>query len=303
MPGRSFSSSNYRFGFNGKLKDDEIKGNGNSIDFGARIYDSRLGRWLSLDPLQVDYPYFSPFQFCADNPVINVDPDGKKIKPANESSKEAIDAHLTELFGKRAFQEIFSWSLPTEYGGAIASDRTRVPVYTTKGRWGDMKRSELNHSLKNYGLNRSQRREAKSWIKIAASPDVVEIAVVSNTSTFANSKLDQCEGDGKVSSIEISSPLIQRLSKRIESIDNSKTPEKSGEFSQYSEKQLTELKQEKQKLINDYVNKEGYEIFPEGPANKNNQAVIIDNNNQSILSKKFEKASSEAADKVQKESP
>ncbi|QLH44307.1 MAG: hypothetical protein HWD58_00920 [Bacteroidota bacterium] len=42
----------YRFGFNGQEKDNEIKGTGNSLAFEARIYDNRLGRWLSLDPLQ-----------------------------------------------------------------------------------------------------------------------------------------------------------------------------------------------------------------------------------------------------------
>jgi len=46
MPGRSFNSNSYKYGFNGKEKDDEVKGNGNSYDFGARIYDPRIGRWL-----------------------------------------------------------------------------------------------------------------------------------------------------------------------------------------------------------------------------------------------------------------
>jgi hypothetical protein len=38
----------YRFGFNGKEKDDEVKGEGNNLDFGARIYNSKFRRWLSL---------------------------------------------------------------------------------------------------------------------------------------------------------------------------------------------------------------------------------------------------------------
>jgi len=52
MPGRSFTTSNgYRYGFNGMEEDNEIKNiKGSSLDFGARMYDSRLGRWLSLDP-------------------------------------------------------------------------------------------------------------------------------------------------------------------------------------------------------------------------------------------------------------
>jgi len=65
----------YRFAFNGKEKDDEIKGAGNSYDYGMRMYDSRLGRWLSTDPLQKKYANLSSYQFCANNPIMFVDPD------------------------------------------------------------------------------------------------------------------------------------------------------------------------------------------------------------------------------------
>lgn len=67
----------YVFGFNGMLKDDEIKGSGNSLDFGARIYDPRLGRWLSIDPLADKYPGMSPYNFTANNPILYIDQDGK----------------------------------------------------------------------------------------------------------------------------------------------------------------------------------------------------------------------------------
>lgn len=42
VPNRHGSSDNYRYGFNGKEKDDELKGEGNSYNFEARIYDSRV---------------------------------------------------------------------------------------------------------------------------------------------------------------------------------------------------------------------------------------------------------------------
>jgi len=51
----------YDFGFNGQEMDDEIQGDGNSYDFGARTYDSRLGRWLSVDPQANSYPSYSPY--------------------------------------------------------------------------------------------------------------------------------------------------------------------------------------------------------------------------------------------------
>jgi RHS repeat-associated protein len=77
MPERSINSAGARFGFGSKEKDNEIKGEGNSYDFGARIYDPRLGKWLSLDPLMEKYPALSPYNFCANNPIIFIDVDGK----------------------------------------------------------------------------------------------------------------------------------------------------------------------------------------------------------------------------------
>jgi RHS repeat-associated protein len=75
------SSFGYRFGFNGKEQDNSVKGQGNSYDFGARIYDSRLGRWMSVDPLMKKYPEFTPYCFAIDNPIYFVDYDGRDIIP------------------------------------------------------------------------------------------------------------------------------------------------------------------------------------------------------------------------------
>lgn len=62
-------------------KDDEIHGaTGTSYDFGARLYDPRVGRWLSLDPLASKYAGVSPYAFAANNPVLLVDPNGREIQ-------------------------------------------------------------------------------------------------------------------------------------------------------------------------------------------------------------------------------
>jgi RHS repeat-associated protein len=70
----------YRFGFNGKEQDNEVSGSGNSLDFGARIYDSRLGRWMSTDPLSSSYRSFSPYNYALNSPVIFNDEAGEYVK-------------------------------------------------------------------------------------------------------------------------------------------------------------------------------------------------------------------------------
>lgn len=78
----------YRYGFNGMEKDDELKGAGNSYDFGARMYDSRLGRWLTRDPASSHYPNLSSYSYVANSVMIFVDPTGCVIEIAPGLSEE-----------------------------------------------------------------------------------------------------------------------------------------------------------------------------------------------------------------------
>ncbi|MCB9224222.1 MAG: RHS repeat-associated core domain-containing protein [Crocinitomicaceae bacterium] len=66
----------YRYSFNGKEKDDEISGNGNIYDYGFRIYNARLGKFLSTDPLSGNYPWYTPYQFAGNKPIWAIDIDG-----------------------------------------------------------------------------------------------------------------------------------------------------------------------------------------------------------------------------------
>ena len=66
----------YRYGFNGKENDNEVKGEGNQQDYGMRISDTRLGRFLSRDPLSASYPYYTPYQFAGNTPIQAIDLDG-----------------------------------------------------------------------------------------------------------------------------------------------------------------------------------------------------------------------------------
>jgi RHS repeat-associated protein len=70
MVGRNDPGDGYRYGFNGMEKDDEVKGSGNSYDFGARMYDSRLGRWLSVDIEASRGPEHSPYGQSFNSPLI-----------------------------------------------------------------------------------------------------------------------------------------------------------------------------------------------------------------------------------------
>lgn len=77
MPNRHGSLADYRYAFNGMEADNEVSGDGNSLDFGARMYDPRLGRWKTVDPKFYLQPAWSPYKSMLDNPIIYTDPKGE----------------------------------------------------------------------------------------------------------------------------------------------------------------------------------------------------------------------------------
>jgi len=120
----------YRFGFNGMEKDNEAKGQGNSYDFGARIYDSRLGRWLSLDPMAREYPEYSDYSFAGNSPILFLDKDGRVIGNPNDPDAQKLKAALTKTdAGKVLWQQmeasektIFIYIGAPEGGGEVRSN-------------------------------------------------------------------------------------------------------------------------------------------------------------------------------------
>jgi len=76
VPQRNYQSPEYRYGFQGQEKDDEVKGSGMQYDYGFRIYDPRLGKFLSEDPLFKSFPWYTPYQFAGNKPIQSIDLDG-----------------------------------------------------------------------------------------------------------------------------------------------------------------------------------------------------------------------------------
>jgi len=73
MPNRKYTgSSSYRYTYNGKEKDSET----GLQDYGARIYDNRIGKFLSTDPLDLEFPWYTPYQFAGNSPIEATDLDG-----------------------------------------------------------------------------------------------------------------------------------------------------------------------------------------------------------------------------------
>jgi len=92
----------HRYGFNGMERDDELKGSGNSYDFGARMVDPRLGRWLTIDPQAIKYPGLSPYCYSGNMPIAAFDPNGKEIilvaaSDQHDNSFKFVNAAIRKL--------------------------------------------------------------------------------------------------------------------------------------------------------------------------------------------------------------
>ncbi|MBN8787943.1 MAG: hypothetical protein J0I84_12715, partial [Terrimonas sp.] len=78
MQGRIYTGTgeSYKFKFNGKERIYEINGKYHQYDYGMRIYDDRLGRFLSVDPLTSKYPFYTPYSYAGNKPIWVSDLDG-----------------------------------------------------------------------------------------------------------------------------------------------------------------------------------------------------------------------------------
>jgi RHS repeat-associated protein len=84
----------YRFGFNGKEDDSEVEG---QQDYGFRIYDKRLGRFKSTDPLEKEYPFYSPYQFASNSPIMAIDLDGLESQTAIDGTKKEGPYNMVKI--------------------------------------------------------------------------------------------------------------------------------------------------------------------------------------------------------------
>ena len=99
--------------YNGKELD--TKNGLNWYDYGARHYDAALGRFVSVDRFAEKYPLLSPYQYAANNPVVNVDVNGDSIVIA-PNPKGLID-NVKMLFG-----------YDTQYQEAVKTDLNQLKL-------------------------------------------------------------------------------------------------------------------------------------------------------------------------------
>ncbi len=59
--------------------DNELKGEGNSLNYTFRMHDPRVGRFFAVDPLTKSYPWNSPYAFSENRVIDGIDLEGKEF--------------------------------------------------------------------------------------------------------------------------------------------------------------------------------------------------------------------------------
>ncbi|MBP9189624.1 MAG: C40 family peptidase [Chitinophagales bacterium] len=147
-PGRNWSAgSEYRFGFQDAEQDDEVKGNGNSIHFTFREYDPRLGKFLSIDPLNKKYPYWSHYAFSGNRLIDARELEGLEPERVTETATD-YEGTPYEFGGKKP---AFKNGLPEEMTENTYLDKVGWPSSKTGSRYNNPNYSNkvnLNQYLK-----------------------------------------------------------------------------------------------------------------------------------------------------------
>jgi len=144
MPNRhNVDEEGYRYAYQGQEKDPET----GKEAFELRLWDSRIGRWLTTDPKG---QYSSPYLGMGNNPINRIDPDGggdgwilgnKKIvsnflSPGAEINAPSIDFDFMNT--DYHFKGLISSSITTTLAGHTITNEYNISFYNVM-----TKRNEL----------------------------------------------------------------------------------------------------------------------------------------------------------------
>ncbi|HVI46815.1 MAG TPA: DUF6443 domain-containing protein [Chitinophaga sp.] len=133
MAGLSFSAlqgNNYpenKLRYNNKELQNREFANGSGLemyDYGARMYDPQIGRWSICDQLAEKYDAWSPYHFVFNNPIRNIDPNGKEIINSNPKGSDNYERTQNALL-------ILQRTNPEAYR---ILNETSVKVYVSIGK-------------------------------------------------------------------------------------------------------------------------------------------------------------------------
>lgn len=283
---RAFACGEYRFGFNGMERDDEVKGVGNSLDFGARIYDSRLGRWLALDPLFKIYPNISSLTYGNNSPIYVIDISGEYIKPANDKTKEVIESRLKSIVGDNNLSLFFEYSVPPPTGtaghGGVLYQDTRVHAFAISQEIesklknpDNITKKDLKKAIKSVMKDKKIKIPKKNFNSLldysyaAASQNVYEVAIFNEDATIINSGVHKKQTEDSGEKLKRNENILMgdKNSIIIDGLTNIElrniNPNYNPNEPKYRDEDMQQARNEKKEYLDEETGTSGYLITPD----------------------------------------
>ncbi|MGH2667499.1 pre-toxin TG domain-containing protein, partial [Flavobacterium sp.] len=124
VPNRHAVFGNYRYGFQGQEKDDELKGEGNSLNYELRMLDTRVGRFFTVDPYTAKYPWYTPYQFAGNKVIQFVELEG------GEEAISGAGSDITTMEGSKLQEVLVSNVKPPTFWSSFGHTLVKGLVVT-----------------------------------------------------------------------------------------------------------------------------------------------------------------------------
>lgn len=102
MPGRTYTTQAYRYGFQAQEEYPEFWGG--AVSYKYRVEDPRVGRFFSVDPLFTKYPHYSPYHFSSNQPIHAPEYEGLESSDDIANGSYILTDHGAYLSGFPDFQ-------------------------------------------------------------------------------------------------------------------------------------------------------------------------------------------------------
>ncbi|PKR80103.1 hypothetical protein CW751_11400 [Brumimicrobium salinarum] len=111
----------YRYGFQGQEMNDEVKGEGNSVNYKYRMHDPRVGRFFNVDPLASKFPHNSPYAFSENRVLDAIELEGLEAffihgtkqdgqSWSNNEADRKLMKELLKFTNNQTTNSTFDWS-------------------------------------------------------------------------------------------------------------------------------------------------------------------------------------------------